>query len=250
MGGQYIEPMLRALKALSPAPGGACLVCRVWGDGGLCADCAARFATAVPRCLRCGLRTAQALSACGHCLHEAPRLSRTVTVADYGFPWDRLLSAFKYSGQAELATPLARLLARAVLGAGPPLPGLLLPVPLATERLRERGYNQAWELARRLPALLQVPAPGLQARADLLLRLRDTPHQTGLTRAQRLANLRHAFLVEPRQAAALAGQRVALVDDVLTTGATAATAAQCLLDGGAAEVQLWVLARTPPPEER
>ena len=247
MGGQYIEPMLQALKALSPAPGGPCLVCRAWGDGGLCPDCSARFATALPRCRRCGLRTALPLDACGHCLREAPPLTRTVAVADYGFPWDRLLSAFKYSGHAELATPLARLMARAVRDADPPRPDLLLPVPLAAPRLQERGYNQAWELARRLPALLDAPA--LKARADLLLRLRDTPHQTGLTRAQRLANLRHAFLVEPRLADALTGQRVALVDDVLTTGATAATAALCLLEAGAAEVQLWVLARTPPPEE-
>lgn len=245
MGGQYIETMLSAWKALAGALGGQCPVCRAWSHTCLCTDCQARFAAPLPRCRRCGLRTPQAVDACGHCLHQPPPMARTVVVADYGFPWDRLLADFKYHQQPELAASLARLLAQAIQRDGEPWPEWVLPVPLAAQRLRERGYNQAWELARRLPA--QLNAPALRALPELLQRLRDTPHQTGLSRAERLANLRHAFMVEPSLSATLAGRRVALVDDVLTTGATAATVAQCLLDAGAAEVQLWVLARTPAP---
>jgi ComF family protein len=116
----------------------------------------------------------------------------------------------------------------------------VLPVPLSTQRLRERGYNQAWELARRIGEQLQIAT---DARA--LVRGRDTMHQVGLGRAARASNLRHGLWTDPRAAARIRGRRLALVDDVMTTGATADAAARALLRGGAAQVQLWVLARTP-----
>ncbi|HZF85986.1 MAG TPA: phosphoribosyltransferase family protein, partial [Burkholderiaceae bacterium] len=111
--------------------------------------------------------------------------------------------------------------------------------PLHVQRLRERGFNQALELARRL-------APG---RCDpaLLLRLRDTPSQAGLPRAQRLRNLRGAFALEPLRRAEVDGRRVLLVDDVMTTGASLAAAAQVLREAGARQVDALVLARTPAP---
>ena len=181
-----------------------------------------------------------------------------MAAADYGFPWDGLVGRFKFQGQPELAGLLAEVMAGAVLrgaahaahaaGAGAGAAGMagvevIVPVPLSDARLAERGYNQAWELARRLAARLRLPAL-----ADGLLRLRDTPHQVGLTRQARQRNLRDAMWVAPAAAAQLAGRRVALVDDVLTTGVTAAAASQALLAAGAASVQVWVLARTPPPE--
>jgi ComF family protein len=116
----------------------------------------------------------------------------------------------------------------------------LLPVPLAPRRLAERGYNQAWELTRRVARTLR-----LRADASLLLRPVETAHQAELERVQRLANLRGAFMVDPRRRDALAGRRVALVDDVMTTGATAREAARTLLRAGAASVDIWVIARTP-----
>ncbi len=216
-----------------------CDVCRQWGRGRVCTDCITRFAAPVPRCPRCALRLSAPAPSCGRCLHEPPVHEHAVCVADYGFPWDRLIADFKFHGQAELAIAFAELLAGAVRAAAPPAPDLVLPVPLAPRRLAERGYNQAWELARRVAHRLALPA-----RCELLLRPRETAPQADLPRVARLANLRSAFAVAAPAPAALAGRRVALVDDVLTTGATARAAARVLLDAGAAAVDVWVLART------
>ena len=225
-----------------------CEVCRSWSAQRLCADCLRRFAAPVPRCQRCALRVPAGVPLCGPCLSDATSFSRACCVADYAFPWDRLISSFKFHGHVELATPLADALAAALMQArrtdpptaGDPGPELVLPVPLAPRRLAERGYNQAWELTRRVARRLR-----LRADAGLLLRPVETAHQAELERVQRLANLRGAFMVDPRRREALAGRRVALVDDVMTTGATAREAARTLLRAGAAAVDLWVIARTP-----
>ncbi len=217
-----------------------CEVCRAWGHAGLCVDCVARFAAPAPRCQPCGLRLGASAVLCGQCLQEPPPFVATQVVADYVFPWDGLITQLKFHGRAELARWLAPLLAAAVQRSGATTVHAVLPVPLAPARLAERGHNQAWELARHAAHELRLPA-----RADLLLRVLDTPRQSTLTRAQRLANLRQAFMLDPRQRSSIAGQHLALVDDVMTTGATAREAAAVLLRGGAASVQLWVLARTP-----
>ncbi len=217
-----------------------CEVCRRWADAALCADCVARFAAPRPRCARCGLGLGLAAPACGACLREPPPFEHTVCVADYGFPWDRLIADFKFHGRAELAGVLAARLAAAVREAQAPLPGTVAAVPMSARRLAQRGYNQAWELARRVAGALALPAS-----ATLLLRPVDAAHQIELGRAERQRNLRSAFMVEPSQRAALQGVRVALVDDVMTTGATAQAASQALLRAGAAAVDVWVLARTP-----
>jgi len=220
---------------------GQCAVCRQWGRGALCADCIARYAAPQPRCARCGLRLGLPAPACGACLREAPPHLRTVCAVDYEHPWDALIAAFKFHGRPELAKALAQRLVAAVQRADAPLPMLLLPVPLSPRRLAERGYNQAWELARRAAAALKLPAD-----ATLLQRpVEQEAHQAELTRAERLRNLQGAFMVDPRRRAALEGRHVALVDDVMTTGATLHQAAHALLRGGAASVQAWVLARTP-----
>lgn len=112
----------------------------------------------------------------------------------------------------------------------------VLPMPLSHERLAERGFNQALELAKRLAAHKTDPR--------LLLRLRDTPPQASLDRAARLANVRHAFAVEPRRAADLQGASVVLVDDVMTSGASLFALATVLRAAGAARVGALVFART------
>lgn len=177
---------------------------------------------------------------CGRCLATAPPFDHAVAAVDYGFPWSGAIAEFKFRGALEWAAALARLLADAVAADALARVDLVTAVPLSARRWRERGYNQAWEIARRV-----ARARRLATCPDALLRLRDTPHQVHLDRRQRDANLRGAFMPGDAQARArVQGRRVALVDDVLTTGVTAGEAARCLREAGAAEVQVWVLART------
>ena len=239
-------PQPRSPRAAWP---GLCEVCRRWTSGAWCRECERRFAAPVARCSRCALAVAPAAvgAPCGDCLRDPPPFALAVCAFDYRFPWDRLIAAFKFDARVGLARPLAAALADAVASmragtASPSLPALVLPVPLGPARLRERGYNQAWELARRVARRLALPA-----RADVLVRLGDAPRQTALARSERLRNLRDAFHVDPKARALVAGLPVALVDDVVTTGATARAASAALLGAGAARVELWALARTPDP---
>jgi ComF family protein len=224
-----------------PSP---CVVCRQWGHGAFCAACVDRFAGLQPRCLRCGERTGQEQPACGRCLHEPPPFAHTVCATDYAFPWSQAIMGFKFHGQVDLASAFARLLCRAVQTSDHALPDLVLPVPLSGTRLAQRGYNQAWEVAWRVARTLDVPA-----RAHVLLRHLDTPHQVDLGRAERQRNLHQAFMVDPQYKSLIKDRTVALVDDVMTTGATLAACSTCLLRAGAAQVNVWVLARTPADQQ-
>jgi ComF family protein len=242
-------PVLPALLSAPPQAGRAglatqCELCRQWTQGdALCADCEACFAQPRLRCACCALPTGMAVARCGGCL-ATPELPYTGTVAavDYAFPWDGLVTAFKFGGRVDLAEALAQRLAEAVAVSSPQDAAWVLPVPLSPARLAERGYNQAWELARRVARLRGLPSD-----ATLLQRPIDTAHQTGLDRAARAANLAGSFMVDPTRRAELAGRAVALVDDVMTTGATVAAAAAVLRRAGAASVSVWVFARTPAP---
>ncbi len=221
-----------------------CAVCRGWGRARLCAGCLERHANRAPRCRRCAIELPAGPDVCGRCLLDPPPFERCVAAFDYAPPWDHPIARFKFHAALELGGVFADQIVDALQA--PPAaarPELILPVPLAEARLRERGYNQAWELARRLGRRLRVPAD-----ATLLLRVRETPHQLALPTEARAGNVRGAFAVEPRRRAELAGRHVALVDDVMTTGATVAEAARELRAAGAAQVQVWVLARTPRPQ--
>ena len=222
-----------------------CAVCHAWQAHRLCMACRDRHLRATPRCLQCGIDVPEGIQVCGACLTDPPAFDACVAAAEHGYPWNRLVTQFKFHEGLDLVAPLGALLLEAIerrqATHALPRPRWIVPVPLADQRLAERGYNQAWELARWLAAR----HPGSTARADLVLRLRDTAHQLQLTAAQRRANLRAAFMVEPAQAAALRGADVALVDDVMTTGATAQEVAHQLKRAGASHVQVWVVTRTP-----
>lgn len=183
----------------------------------------------------------EGIAECGGCLREPPPYAQAIAALDYAPPWSALIAAFKFHEGLDLASVFAKRLAEACRGAETRA-SLIVPVPLSEDRLRERGYNQAWELARRVGAAL-----GVAADATLLLRIRATPHQLALPPDRRAANVRGAFAVEPRRRAEVAGRHIALVDDVMTTGATLAEAARVLLAAQAASVQVWALARTPRP---
>lgn len=248
MADQYIEPMKSAhffdtltlpLRRLPTQ----CALCRGWARERLCEPCIARFVTSIPRCQRCAIGVPDGVPLCGECLRHPPPFEHAVAAVDYEAPWNDLVRQFKFDAALDLADALALRLLDAIGRGAAPRPDLVLPVPLADERLRERGYNQAWELARRV-------APALACASDprLLLRTKHTAHQLSLPPAERAANVRSAFAIEPRRRHALRDRRIAVVDDVMTTGATLAEVARTLLQGGAASVQVWVLARTPRPE--
>lgn len=120
----------------------------------------------------------------------------------------------------------------------------LVPIPLSLERLRARGYNQAWELARHCGHKLRMTA-----KADVLLRTVDVPQQVGTNRTERLMRLKGVFQVNPLYLSHIKGKKIILMDDVYTTGATTAEAAHTLLNAGATSVWVWVLARTPAPDD-
>lgn len=175
---------------------------------------------------------------CPACLAGVPDYDATVVIADYTWPLDHLVTALKFRAQLPLAAWLAEQLGEALLAAPAALPDLLLPVPLSAQRLRARGYNQAWEVTRRLGARLVIPVC-----PDGLRRLGDNPAQATLDRAQRLANLQGAFDVP--DPARVAGRHVGVVDDVMTTGATLGEIATQLKRAGAVRVTNCVALRTP-----
>ncbi|HEU4457956.1 MAG TPA: ComF family protein [Methylibium sp.] len=209
--------------------------------GRVCAACLERWAPLRSRCRRCALPLPGDAGICGACVKEPPPLAGALAAADYGHPWDGLLQDFKFHAALDLAPALAALLQRTWHAAGSPPADALLPVPLGAARLRERGYNQAAVIAQRLAALVGRPW-----HRHALRRGFDAAPQSSRRRAERLQALRGAFVVEPAAAERLRGRHLVLVDDVMTTGATVHEAARTLLQAGAASVQAWVVARTPP----
>ena len=235
-------PLPSAVDACLPSQ---CALCRGWSLQRLCAPCLQRYALPVARCRRCAIELPSGVEVCGTCLRDPPPFDAAIAAVDYAWPWDTLVQRFKFHAGLDLAAVLAGLLVDALQRApAQPRPHCVLPIPLSDARLRARGFNQAWEIARRV-----ARRQALRADARLLLRPRDTPQQAGLPLAQRQANLRGAFAVEPRRRAEVAGRDLALLDDVMTTGATAAEIAKTLRQAGARSVQVWVLARTPRPED-
>lgn len=155
----------------------------------------------------------------------------------YAWPWVDLIADYKFHQKPSWDGPLATLMLSAPLAEDTlDAADWVLPIPLSAQRLAERGYNQAWLLARQL-------SPH-KADAHLLLRTRDTPTQRSLPRAKRLANLVGAFAVEPLRAEQLRGKKVVLVDDVMTSGASLHTAAHVLRQAGVVHISALVLART------
>jgi ComF family protein len=203
-----------------------------------------------PTCCLCGAQSERfARDLCGECvtclpLNEAPvsgasplfvpTLVRVVVPFHYAYPVDHWIRALKFSGERVYARVLGLLLADAFRALRQEPPQLLVPIPLHPLRYRERGFNQAAEIARFAAAALR-----LEVDTRRLVRTRPTLEQSSLSVARRRTNVRDAFAAVPSGGA----ERVALLDDVLTTGSTALAAAQALRESGVKEVELWAAAR-------
>lgn len=221
----------------------ACLLCGERLPGrtpatDLCPACRAGLPRPAPaRCPVCAVAhrsPTPSIHRCESCLRRQPPFTRVHAVGPYAGTLKEAVHHFKYRGQLSLERPLGNLLAEAVSMAHGPRPDLVVPVPLHIDRLRERGYNQSLQLARQAGRLLAVPvAPAL------LRRVRTTAPQQGLDAAARRSNLRGAFAVT----GSLAGRHLLLVDDVMTTGATAGECARVLQAAGAAAIEVAVLGR-------
>lgn len=230
-----------------------CAVCRSWPARPVCPPCEARFAPLQRRCERCalalpadsslGLRSGPDL--CTACLRQPPPLDRALAAVPYAYPWSDLIARYKFGEEHGWAAFFAALLLET-----PGVPQAfaqldahdwVLALPLSAERLQTRGFNQAWELAS---ALARQSKTRANPDSRLLLRVKHTLAQSQLKREARLSNVKGAFQLDPLRAAEVAGRRVVLVDDVMTSGASLSAAAQALRDAGAAHITGVVLART------
>jgi ComF family protein len=209
-----------------------CLLCGGRSAGALACDgCRADLPWLGDACPQCAGPT-HGGERCGACLARPPQFDLTLAVWQYAFPVDRLVLALKYGKRLALAELLGDALARRVGGRRV---DAVVPMPLAPRRLAERGFNQALEIARW--AADRAGAPLMPGWVE---RVRDTPPQTDLPLAERAANVRGAFACSR----ALAGATLAVVDDVMTTGATAGELARTLKRAGAGHVENWIVART------
>jgi len=224
-----------------------CALCaRATGEAGLCDACATSIAMPALACPSCALplpgggAASPALrggTVCGRCLAHPPAWDAAVAAGAYAFPLDRLVTRLKYAADLPLAATLGECLARAASASGATARvDALVPMPLAPARQRERGFNQAREIASAIAAGARLPI------VDALRRPRAAAPQASLAWRERARNVRGAFAAR----GALDGLRVALVDDVMTSGATAAAASSALRRAGAARVEVWIVARTLP----
>ncbi len=224
-----LNQCLRLARATVPAH---CVLCGASSPHvRLCAPCAAGLPRLPGRlCAICAVPLTSG-DICGACIEHPPRYDSVTAAFPYTFPIDALVQAYKYRGHLALAPLLAALLARELVADV----DAIVPMPLAPARLSARGFNQAHELARHLGHVLRLPVLGAACR-----KVADTPPQAALPFSARARNVRGAFVCSVN----LKGRRVAVVDDVMTTGATLNELARNLKRAGAIHVSGWVVART------
>jgi ComF family protein len=213
-----------------------CLLCAAaipW-TASLCSACTTDCPRPSAACERCGCSLPQT-GLCGRCLRQPPPYRRLVAPFSYRYPLDVLIQDFKYRDRLACARFFAQALAEEVRAHGDALPGCLVPVPLHWRRCCVRGFNQSLVIARLTGAVL-----GVAVDHELVRRCRASPPQTGLRAAARRRNLRGVFRVEgaPRW------NHLAIVDDVVTTGATAREISRALIRAGVEQIEVWAIART------
>lgn len=267
--GQYIETMMIHTGRLQWPT--LCRVCNQWQGQSVCAHCVLGAQLDAARCHRCAVRVSEGVNLCQQCEDMPPQFDHAMAAMDYALPWQSLISGLKFRHDTALAKTLAKLMAQGVMqrwSARPQLesplmsrpparitptraterrlrpgaPTVVMPVPLSNQRLRERGFNQAGLLAEHLGRELALPVLH-----DGLLRKRHTQRLMTLDANARQQHIHGAFVVNDLHLKHVRGRHVAVVDDVLTSGATLNEISKTLWLAGAHEVSVWVVARTPLP---
>lgn len=236
--------LFAGLPALIPS---SCALCGNASEYTICAGCHQQFFTASQhRCTQCATPLPEIIEAtapvCGDCLKQPPAFDATIVAADYAPPIDQLVLALKFGSRLALAPLFACMLRDALLHERAnrlALPTQLIAVPLGTQRLAERGFNQALEIAKPLSRAL-----GIKLDPHLVIRQRETSAQALLHPDERHKNIRHAFMVSNDAADRVRGRHIGVVDDVITTGETLNEMAATLKRFGAARVTNFVFART------
>jgi len=219
----------------------SCLLCASHDGGkhGLCNGCLQSLPWHIaPKCPQCGLPSDGLI--CGSCLNSAPSFDATHALFSYDYPLDRLLQHYKYKESLHLADTFSALLMDSLLDADLNQQhniDLIMPMPMHHERLKQRGFNQALEVARLISKDSQIKLDYASCQ-----RIKLTPPQASLPHKERIKNIRGAFQCNK----SLQGLSIALVDDVMTTGASLNELAKTLKQAGAAHVECWVIARTLP----
>lgn len=213
-----------------------CVVCKAKAENNLCAECRAQLPRINYGCARCGRELSQNALICGKCLTHPPPFTRTIAPFFYAAPIDQLVIALKFHGHLLNAKLLGELLAENVVEnyRDCPKPELIIPVPLHKTRLKERGFNQALEIAKPVAKKLNVPLGRYHCK-----RIKNTAAQTSLTADERRVNVKKAFAVTHKMPA-----HIAVIDDVITTGSTITECCKALRRKGAATIDVWCCARS------
>ena len=215
--------------------GPRCRLCRGPADGPLCPGCRGDLPRIPDPCPECG-EPGHGPEPCPACRRQPPT-APVLAACRYAWPVDRLIHAMKFHGDLVAARGLGEVLAEAVAGESV---DALVPVPLHRRRLAERGFNQALEMARPV-----ARTTGASLWPHHAVRQRATAAQSGLDARARQTNIQGAFRIRRP----VAGARIAIVDDVVTTGGTTRELARALLEAGATAVTVWAVARADPPAE-
>lgn len=215
-----------------------CVLCGDKGARGLdlCASCFDELPWNRHPCPRCAapLPPDADTPLCGNCIKSLPTWDAARSPLAYAYPLDKLIQCFKFDGDLAMGRLLGGVLAEYLVAGGGDKPDFITPVPLHPSRLKERGFNQAAELARPVGKRLRIPV-----RLDVCERVRATEIQSKLDAAERKKNLKDAFAVKK----SVDGKHVAILDDVITTGTTVEVLTKTLKDSGARRVSVWCAAR-------
>jgi ComF family protein len=215
----------------------ACILCGQLADlpVELCSPCKKQLIGDSVRCNRCGIELSYGETSCGRCLSRPPIFDRCESVLGYTLEASHLIRQLKYNQKTSVAHVMAYLLAEHLEHHREVLPEVIIPMPIHRNRLYRRGFNQTMEIAKYLGALLDIPVDYKSCQ-----RTRHTESQTGLSNRGRRENVRGAF----RMLREVPYQHVAILDDVLTTGASAEELTRVLKSAGVAHVEVWCCVRT------